>query len=331
MLHTYSSPDLSNLIHDGRVAVIMRTKERPILLARALASIFSQTLTNWHLYLVNDGGDQAVVDNLVRSHAFAYCSQITVIHHKISLGMEAASNSALKRVEADFIVIHDDDDSWKPAFLKETVGFMMDSANRNEIAVATNYTVVNERIEGDQIIEESRYPWHLSDERIDIRQLLTANPYPPICLLFRSAALSKIGLFNADMPVLGDWDFNLRLASIGEIGLLKKNLAYYHHRHSGNQGSYGNSIIDGVSIHRSFGIKYRNHFLRQFLNESPENLGMMLTLLQKNDTIDWEMRHRLLRIEQILQPLETAFRPARWLWRNIMPLRRVVARLRGRI
>jgi len=43
--------------NDGSVAIIMRTKNRPILLARALKSVLEQEYQNWHLYLINDGGE----------------------------------------------------------------------------------------------------------------------------------------------------------------------------------------------------------------------------------------------------------------------------------
>ena len=51
----------------GSVAVVMRTKDRPVLLPRALASVLSQTHQNWRLYLVNDGGDRQAFDAVLDS------------------------------------------------------------------------------------------------------------------------------------------------------------------------------------------------------------------------------------------------------------------------
>ena len=47
------------------VDVIMRTKDRPLLLARAIRSVASQTRDDWRLIIVNDGGRRDAVDDLV--------------------------------------------------------------------------------------------------------------------------------------------------------------------------------------------------------------------------------------------------------------------------
>jgi glycosyltransferase involved in cell wall biosynthesis len=38
--------------------------------------------------------------------------------------MEAASNAGIAACDSDYIVIHDDDDSWCPDFLERTVAFL---------------------------------------------------------------------------------------------------------------------------------------------------------------------------------------------------------------
>ncbi|MEY2768111.1 MAG: hypothetical protein RI912_1774, partial [Actinomycetota bacterium] len=48
-----------------KVAVIMRTFERPVLLARAVASVCQQTFTDWELVIVNNGGAPGPVDSVV--------------------------------------------------------------------------------------------------------------------------------------------------------------------------------------------------------------------------------------------------------------------------
>ena len=48
-----------------RVAVIVRTKDRSLLLSRALDDILNQTMEDWELVVVNDGGSARPVDELV--------------------------------------------------------------------------------------------------------------------------------------------------------------------------------------------------------------------------------------------------------------------------
>lgn len=125
----------ADTLSDGSVAIITRTKNRPVLLARALNSVLEQKYHNWHLYIVNDGGDKHAVDNLVDVYADQFGDKITVIHNEKSLGMEAASNCAFHLANEEFMVIHDDDDSWHPDFLLETVAFL--KKNQNAVGVIT--------------------------------------------------------------------------------------------------------------------------------------------------------------------------------------------------
>src|SRR3954471_22560691 len=102
------------------VAVIMRTRDRPVLLARALADVCAQTFGDWHLVVVDDGGDAAEVDQVVKQCP-GVTGRVTVLHNAISRGMEAASNQGVGAVDAEFVAVHDDDDTWHPAFLERTV------------------------------------------------------------------------------------------------------------------------------------------------------------------------------------------------------------------
>jgi len=46
----------------------------------------------------------------------------------------------------------------------------------------------------------------------DGRRPAPAQPLPPIAFLYERAAGEAVGHYRIDLPVLGDWDFNLRFA-----------------------------------------------------------------------------------------------------------------------
>ena len=73
---------------------------------------------------MNDGGDPAPVDSLIASRREAFGDRIRVIHNAASKGMEAASNVGLRAASGRYVVIHDDDDSWNPTFLEQTVAYL---------------------------------------------------------------------------------------------------------------------------------------------------------------------------------------------------------------
>src|SRR5690606_34179934 len=113
--HTLEEPE-----EEGQtVAIITRTKNRPLLLQRAAESVASQTYPNYVWTIVNDGGDEALVRKVVEASRVDR-RKIILVSNRDSLGMEAASNAGIANCRSDFIVIHDDDDSWEPTFLEET-------------------------------------------------------------------------------------------------------------------------------------------------------------------------------------------------------------------
>lgn len=340
----------------SKVSIITRTKNRPILLVRAIYSVLAQTHQDWELIVVNDGGDRADVETIAARFATAFAGRLRLVHHETSQGMEAASNAGLKLANGDFVVIHDDDDAWYPSFLQETVGYLNEPKHSDYAAVTTNCTVIYEKIEGDTVIETNRFAWCAWKDYVDYKDLINANFFPPICLLIRKRVVDHLAGYNSKLPVLGDWDFNLRLIQVGDIGTINEPLAYYHHREVSNQpGSYGNSVLAGKSIHQEFNVKYRNSLLRAYVAKDPAAIGGIITLIADLDAREKRLNERINHLEWLLgqashsthtthvhgshsyelqraiQGVNTALRIPRAIWRRLYPVRHLIARFRGRI
>jgi hypothetical protein len=195
----------------------------------------------------------------------------------------AAAWSALQRrarpCAEEFAVVHDDDDAWHPDFLATATRFLSTTANRHYVAVATACTVVRERIEEGEVREIAREDWVLGTPVVDYARMVVANQFPPICLLFRRRVVDAIGGFNGALPVLGDWEFNLRLMLLGDIGYVPRPLAYYHHRVAGTAGDYGNTVIDGSTMHAAQQVRLRNGLIRAALAGRPEAIGLLQPML----------------------------------------------------
>jgi hypothetical protein len=158
--------------------------------------------------------------------------------------------------------------------------------------------------------------------------------------------VDSIGGFNGFLPVLGDWEFNVRLLLLGDIAFIDRPLANYHHRVAGTNSIYSNTVVDGTSVHEQQNILLRNSMLRSALAERPEMLGLLQPILHALADLDRRMESmgrlgtddkRLERIEMyieearpILLSVRQMLRPVRWLWRRALPLRILVARARGR-
>src|ERR1039458_7936198 len=90
---------------DRGVSVILRTKDRPLFLRRALASIVSQEFPDLTLYLVNDGSDRTEVEKIARSCLPKHL-HVELIHNDRPIGQPAALNVGLTRVSREFFAVH---------------------------------------------------------------------------------------------------------------------------------------------------------------------------------------------------------------------------------
>jgi glycosyltransferase involved in cell wall biosynthesis len=294
----------SDGIRTGKVGIIMRTQNRPILLSRALASVLHQKYSDWHLYIVNDGGTIPELEAVIDPVRTSFGRRLTTIHHGTAKGMESASNAGMSKAldnECEFLCIHDDDDAWDPDFLKETVAFLQDEKNRGFAAVVTEKVIIRERIEGEYVIEEGVEPGFVPP-RITFGNLCEANQFPPICLLFRSKVACTLGNFNSALPVLGDWDYHLRILVEGDIGVIPKKLAYYHHRRQSSD-SYGNTVTAGVQKHEAYGARFINSITRQLVQENPGYIGLLHILLKNQAELYIKTRDKLDYYERALQDL----------------------------
>ena len=250
----------------ARVRIVMRTHDRPVLLARALDDLLAQTYRDWELIIINHRGDRPGVDAVVRSVADRFPRDWKVVDSDHPIGRDAILNLGLADSRAEFIAIHDDDDTWAPDFLKQTVAWLDDHAD--DVAVAVPTEIVQERIDDGAVVVLSQEPIRPPFARISLFDLIHAAHVPPIGLLLRSITIESAGGFDESLSVLGDWDLILRLACIGPIGYASgETLAYWRQRpHS--EGALANSVIDDLDLHRQTDRELRDRALREYVTRN---------------------------------------------------------------
>lgn len=263
-----------------KVAVIMRTFERPVLLARAIASVCQQTHEDWELVIVNNGGAPGPVDDVVAAaRAGSVRGTITVVHLPGRVGMEAASNAGLRASRSEFFAIHDDDDAWHPEFLAVTTRVLADHPQR--AAVVTSLTKVIETMKGSKVWPVREESFWLNPGRLTFRGMIGANTFPPVAALFRRSVLDEVGWFDESLPVLGDWEFNLRAVRAGGFEFEPRVLARYHVRTPESDRASSNSIVDGESLHRSVKLQLQDRWLGEIVDGV--NKGLLSVAAQAAD------------------------------------------------
>lgn len=284
-----------------KVAIITRTKNRTILLRRAIESILGQTFQDWIMVIVNDGGEKEDVDKLVAEYQDKFRDRCLIINNTTSLGMEAASNKGLQASESEYIVIHDDDDAWAPAFLEKCVQFLDGNHHPNTAGVITYSIRVLERLEDNRLITEQTEPFNSWLKAISFFRMCSGNIFPPISFVYKRTVLDEIGYYREDMPVLGDWEFNLRFIRKYDIHLIPEELSYYHHRLSLKNGNYSNSVVVDDRKHKFYDAFLRNELLRKDLDTNTIGMGYLLNISKGFEDI----HSQIFPIEQFITRLKS--------------------------
>ena len=309
------------------VSILLRTRDRPLFLARALDDVLAQTWRDWRLILVNDGGAQAEVERAVSSRETSFAGRVTVLHHPQARGHGAALNAALDASTGRYFAVHDDDDTWHPDFLSETVTLMEDPAHAGLAGVATDCTLVREQVRGGAIFEMERVPWPLFRDGVDIADMLVRNRIPPISILLRRDIASRAGPYDPTLTALEDWEFFLRMLMYADIATIGTVLAFYHIRPDVSGGPEDNTVVAGSARHDAQALLIGNRALRQAMRDEPALIGVLRPVLQRLDAQERmlsEMRHdldhRLAHLEEMMTLVHLT---AAWHHKLLAPVQRI--------
>jgi glycosyltransferase involved in cell wall biosynthesis len=260
-----------------RVSIIVRTKNRLVFLARCLLSIQQQGFQDWEAIIVNDGGDAAALEELLTQVPDVLRDRIMVVHHETSLGRWAAANAGVKAARGDLLVIHDDDDSWHGTFLTTMVA-ALDRAPQSVAGVACHTQHVDEVVIDGAIAQKGIRPFNGWVQNVTLFRMAARNFIPPISFLYRASAHEKLGLYREELPVLGDWDFYMRLLSRFDIQLVPRVLANYHIRPADAGEQFGNSVAAGIQSHFEVEANILNALLREDLAAGKIGVGTIANL-----------------------------------------------------
>jgi glycosyltransferase involved in cell wall biosynthesis len=266
----------------AKVAVITRTRDRPLMLARAVRSVSRQTFSDWVMVIVDDGGERGAVERVVREHPPELRDRIRIVGNAVPRGRGSSCNRGIESSESDYIAVHDDDDSWEPGFLARCVSAMESAAGDGRIGgVVSQAMRIEESIVGDEIVEDSRMRYEPALEGlVPFSQILARNLFQPIAFLYSRSAHEGVGLYDESLLAAEDWEFNIRFLRRYDILALPEVLANYHVRPRMTGGPYGNSVIAERETHRKSSTGIANALLREDLDAGRFGVGAMMVLLK---------------------------------------------------
>jgi glycosyltransferase involved in cell wall biosynthesis len=206
------------------VSVIIPTKNRPMLLERAVASVVQQKSTFTHECIIIDDGntDNAALVMAVAERAGA--RYFTTAENGERGGGGAARNLGSAHAKGRYIAFLDDDDEWLPGKLEFQLKFMVQTGYSMSY---TGITIVDTR-------GRRRYSFRLPPYENQYRSIGTTST-----LIVSKDSLSACGGFDPSLPALQDYDLYIRLLEHYRTGWLTEPLTTYYTEQTSQNTSAG--------------------------------------------------------------------------------------------
>ena len=267
-----------------RVGIVIRTRDRPLFVTRALQSVLAQTFADWQVVLVNDGGERALLETaLARAGLaphFAPGRRMRALHHPRSVGRSDAFNRGAEALATEFVCCLDDDDTWSPDFLAALVAFFDQTrALAPDLGgVAAQVTAIREDIQtldGHEVLVpqgEDGLPNSFRRGEFFLNPIAYAtyrqDLYPVQWMLNRQAVLA-VGGFPSDFNVMEDRAFMTRFLEHWRLAFLDRPLAF-HHRRVRRSGDTARSVVLNTLDNPSYDWRLYSDLSRVPVSTPPE-------------------------------------------------------------
>lgn len=278
------------------VSVVIRTKDRPLLLRDALSSVVTQSYADIEVIVVNDGGSdvQAVIDE------FDGYLPIQLENVGESVGRAAAANRGIALANGQFINLLDDDDVLYADHINKLAKFLHTTAKTFAYSDC----------------ERGYYAWH--DEQLTLREpkqpymgvdydehrLYLGNYIPLMCVMFKRDLWEEVGGFDEACEYLEDWDLWLQMSALTSFTRLEGVTAQYRVIHpSQYDDTYWTQYVRNK--HKQYWLEGNKPYellkklddqrsmLQRLLAQQHESQQAQATAQQLQQTSTWRMVTRL--------------------------------------
>ncbi len=264
-----TGPDSENMI-----SVIMGTYNRTEEIRESIQSVLDQTLQDFELIVINDGGP-VEVEAIVRSYN---SPKIHYYRLENNRGHAAALNEGVKRSRGKFIAYLDDDDVYYPNHLKTLWGSLMSSSHK--FIYSNTLFMQGDMENGHFRTNNIKGVWN---EKHDRNKLIQDCYIANLSILHKKSLFSDIGLFSEDLNAVMDWELLLRASLKYDFYHLDKITGEY--RFSGKNITSTNRLL--VDFHttliRNYYLYYRGviSFIRYYLRYQGQGGNSAFLLYQK--------------------------------------------------
>ena len=196
------------------VSVVIPTRNRRDLAARALTSVLGQTDVDLEALVVDDGstdGTATLAEDLRDE-------RVRHLRNETATGVALARNRGIAEASGDWVAFLDDDDLWAPEKLRSQLAACR--AADADFAY-TGLVVTDTDLDWRKPVAPPA-PTSLAHSLLGVNVI-----GPPSCVMASSSLLERVGGFDPDYSILADWDLWLRLAAAGRPAACEAPLTAY--------------------------------------------------------------------------------------------------------
>jgi glycosyltransferase involved in cell wall biosynthesis len=199
------------------VSVVMPVYNGSATIGRALNSVFSQTLKDIEVVIVDDGS----TDNLAAAVAPFGDNRLQLLGHPSNKGEPAARNTGIRASRGRYIAFLDCDDEWLGDKLRQQIELL--ESMPAEISVSVTGYYLERKKPARREVRPLR-------PEADWRRAMLGGCHiaPGTCAVFRAGVFEQVGLLNETIPRFADWDWMLRYTARAPLAAIAEPLAVVH-------------------------------------------------------------------------------------------------------
>ena len=224
-----------------KVSVVIATRERPVLLRRAVQRVMEQTYAGpIELVIVFDQSEPQPIDVEIPDGR-----ELRVITNHRSPGLAGARNSGVLATTGELVAFCDDDDEWLPEKLTRQVTALAGApkAGEQRAELATSGIFV--------CYEDRQTPRVYPSDRITLSDLLRSRVMEahPSTVVVTRAAFDRIGFVDEFIPgsYAEDYEWLLRAARVTGILAVREPLVNVHWHQSSWFSDRWKMIVDALT------------------------------------------------------------------------------------
>jgi glycosyltransferase involved in cell wall biosynthesis len=227
-----------------KVSVIIPTNNRPHMLVRAVQSA-KRAGSSVEVIVVDDGSTDQTAEVCQKLEGIKY---VRLEHNQ---GVAGARNIGILASSSDYVAFLDDDDLRLPGTLDKQVEALMRNKQAGFVCAHMLMADQQGRMTGEVAGPKS------SGENAFWELLELDFPVMPISVVIRKECFNNVGLLNANLSGIDDWDVLVRIAELYPVLVLNEPVSIYR-----KPTPYSGQGSSGQAQHLARALKHQLQLLR---------------------------------------------------------------------